>query len=250
MRKFTFSLMALFVGTIARAQSDYTRSLNGIQWVKIESKTDIVVKTHSSNELLIKSGPEVKTPERAKGLKLVGEGGTDNTNVGFSVVQDGNTLIVYNLRKSKGAEIYLPASQNIAVKSTWNGDIEIVGFSGEIEADAQLNGGVKLLNVNGPVTANSLNGELEVVFGKVTQDSPISLYSTNGAVDVSLPSNTPANLALSTLNGNVYTDFEVKSEDKNGLRSVLGRNIKASINGGGVKISMKSTNGNMYLRKK
>ena len=91
MRKFTFILMALFVGTIARAQSDYTKSLNGIQWVKIESKTDIVVKTHSSNELLIKSGPEVKTPERAKGLKLVGEGGTDNTNVGFSVVQDGNT---------------------------------------------------------------------------------------------------------------------------------------------------------------
>ena len=159
-------------------------------------------------------------------------------------------IIVYNLRKNKGAEIYLPASQNLAVKSTWNGDIEIDGFSGEIEADAQLNGGVRITNVNGPVTANSLNGQLEVVFGKVTQDSPISLYSTNGAVDVSLPANTPANLALSTLNGNVYTDFDVKAEDKNGLKSVLGRDIKASINGGGVKISMKSTNGNMYLRKK
>jgi len=250
MRKFTFILMALFVGTIAKAQSDYTKSINGIQWVKIDSKTDIVVKTHSANELLIKSGPEVKTPEKAKGLKLVGEGGTDNTNVGFSVVQDGNTLIVYNLRKSKGAEIYLPASQNIAVKSTWNGDIEIDGFSGEIEADAQLNGSVKIWNVNGPVTANSLNGQLEVVFGKVKQDSPISLYSTNGAVDESLPGSTPANLALSTLNGNVYTDFDIKAEDKNGLKSVLGRDIKASINGGGVKIAIKSTNGNMYLRKK
>ncbi|WP_108245420.1 DUF4097 family beta strand repeat-containing protein [Muricauda brasiliensis] len=250
MRKFTFILMALIMANVAQAQSDYTKSLDGIQWVKIESKSDIVVKTHSSNQLLIKSGPEIKTPERAKGLKLVGEGGTDNTNVGFSVVQDGNTLIVHNLRKDKKGEIYLPASQNVSVKSTWNGDIEIDGFSGEIEADAQLNGGVKILNVNGPVTANSLNGALEVVFGKVTQSSPISLYSTNGAVDVSLPSNTPANLALSTLNGNVYTDFEVKAEDKNGLKSVLGRDIKTSINGGGVKIALKSTNGNMYLRKK
>ncbi|MBW8199166.1 DUF4097 family beta strand repeat-containing protein [Flagellimonas abyssi] len=250
MRKFTFILMALFVGVITNAQSDYTKSLNGIQWVKIESNADIILKTHSANELLIKSGPEIKIPERAKGLKLVGEGGTDNTNIGFSVVQDGNTLIIHNLRKNKKGEIYLPASQNVAVKSTWNGDIEIDGFSGEIEADAQLNGNVKLLNVNGPVTANSLNGELEVVFGKVTQDSPISLYSTNGAVDVSLPADTPANLALSTLNGNVYTDFEVQAENKDGLKSVLGRDIKASINGGGVKISMKSTNGNMYLRKK
>ena len=250
MRKFTFILMALFVGVITNAQSDYTKSLNGIQWVKIESNADIILKTHSANELLIKSGPEIKIPERAKGLKLVGEGGTDNTNIGFSVVQDGNTLIIHNLRKNKKGEIYLPASQNVAVKSTWNGDIEIDGFSGEIEADAQLNGNVKLLNVNGPVTANSLNGELEVVFGKVTQDSPISLYSTNGAVDASLPADTPANLALSTLNGNVYTDFEVQAENKDGLKSVLGRDIKASINGGGVKISMKSTNGNMYLRKK
>ena len=249
MRKFTLIIMAFFVAAIAKAQNDYTKSLDGIQWVKIESKSDIVVKTHSSNQLLIKSGPEIKTPERAKGLKLVGDGGTDNTNVGFSVVQDGSTLIVHNLRKDKKGEVYLPASKNISVKSTWNGDIEIDGFSGEIEADAQLNGSVKILNVNGPVTANSLNGELEITFGKVTQSSPISLYSTNGAVDVSLPSNTPANLALSTLNGNVYTDFEIKAEEKDGMKSVLGRNIDASINGGGVKISMKSTNGNMYLRK-
>ncbi|WP_431163070.1 DUF4097 family beta strand repeat-containing protein [Flagellimonas beolgyonensis] len=250
MRKSIFIIAALLVGTLAKGQTDYTKSLSGIEWVKIESKTDITVKTHSSNELLIKSGPEVRTPERAKGLKLVGEGGSDNTNVGFSVVQDGNTLIVYNLRKSMGAEIYLPKSQNLAVKSTWNGDIDIDGFSGEIEADAQLNGSVKITNVNGPVTANTLNGTLDVVFGTVKQDSPISLYSTNGAVDVSLPGNTAANLSLSTLNGNVYTDFDIKASEKDGMKSLLGRNVNAAINGGGVKISMKSTNGNMYLRKK
>ncbi|WP_418497975.1 DUF4097 family beta strand repeat-containing protein [Flagellimonas sp.] len=250
MRKFTFLLTALLVGTIAQAQSDYTKSLNGVQWVKIESKSDITLRTHSSNELLIKSGPSVETPEKAKGLKLVGEGGTDNTSVGFSVIQDGNTLIVTNLRKSEGAEIYLPKNQNISAKSTWNGDIEIDGFAGEIEADAQLNGSVKILNVNGPVTANTLNGELTVEFGTVKQGSPISLYSTNGAVDVSLPGNTPANLSMSTINGNVYTDFDVKLNEKDGLKSVLGRKISASINNGGVDITLKSTNGNMYLRKK
>ncbi|WP_418500247.1 DUF4097 family beta strand repeat-containing protein [Flagellimonas sp.] len=250
MRKFTFLLTALLVGTIAQAQSDYTKSLNGVQWVKIESKSDITLRTHSSNELLIKSGPSVETPEKAKGLKLVGEGGTDNTSVGFSVIQDGNTLIVTNLRKSEGAEIYLPKNQNISAKSTWNGDIEIDGFAGEIEADAQLNGSVKILNVNGPVTANTLNGELTVEFGTVKQGSPISLYSTNGAVDVSLPGNTPANLSMSTINGNVYTDFDVKLNEKDGLKSVLGRKISATINNGGVDITLKSTNGNMYLRKK
>ena len=119
------------MGTIAKAQNDYTKSLNGIQWVKIDSKTDIVVKTHSANELLIKSGPEVKTPDRAKGLKLVGEGGTDNTNVGFSVVQDGNTLIVYNLRKNKGAEIYLPAYRTLPLKVRGTVISRLKGFPGK-----------------------------------------------------------------------------------------------------------------------
>ena len=243
-------LTALLLGAMAWSQTDYTKSLSGIQWVKIKSNSDFTVKTHASNELLIKAGAPMEIPDRAKGLKLVGEGGTDNTQVGFSVVQVGNTLLVHNLRKSQSAEILLPKSINLQAKMSWNGDIEIEGLGGEIEVDSQLNGNVKISGVSGPVTANTLNGDLVVEFDSVKQGSPTSLYSTNGAVDVSLPSNTPANLSLSTINGNVYTDFEIQLQQKDGLSSILGRKIEASINKGGVEISMKSTNGNMYLRKK
>ena len=65
-----------------------------------------------------------KSPSKAKGLKLVGESGTDNTDVGFYVIKEGSTLIVKNLRRSESGEIYLPASQNISVTTTWHGDIE------------------------------------------------------------------------------------------------------------------------------
>lgn len=242
--------MALLLGGMAWSQADYTKSLSGIQWVKIKSNSDLTVMVHTSNELLIKAGPKVETPERAKGLKLVGEGGTDNTQIGFSVVQDGNTLLVYSLRKSQPAEIFLPKTVNLQARMSWNGNVEIQGLGGEIEVDSQLNGNVKISGVSGPVTANTLNGELIVEFDAVKQGSPSSLYSTNGAVDVSLPSNTPANLTLSTINGNVYTDFEIQMKDKDGLSSLLGRKIEAAINKGGVEISLKSTNGNMYLRKK
>ncbi|AWX44764.1 hypothetical protein HME9304_01767 [Flagellimonas maritima] len=250
MKQLTLILFALVIGTSAKSQTDYAQSLSGIEWVKIESKSDIILKTHSSDELLIKGNRNSETSERAKGLKLVGEGGSDNTHVGFYVVQDGNTLIVKSLRKNDEGKIYLPKNQNISVKSTWHGDIEIDGFSGEIEADAELNGSVDILNINGPLTANALNGDVTVTFGKVKQDSPISIYTTNGAVDVTMPSNTPSDLAMNTTNGDIYTDFELKREEKNGLKSVSGRKVKATINNGGVNISLKSTNGNIYLRKK
>lgn len=249
MRQFTMLLTALVVTTITMGQTDYSKSLNGIEWVKIESKADITLKTYNTNELLIKASRHSKTSERAKGLKLVGEGGSDNTDVGFYVVQDGNTLIVKNLRKSEGATIFLPKTQNVSVKSTWNGDIDIEGFSGEIEANAQLNGSIEITDVNGPVTANALNGEIEVTFGSVKQDSPISIYTTNGAVDVTMPAATPANLALGTVNGDIYTNFEFKREEKDGLKSIGSRKVKATVNNGGVSISLKSTNGNIYLRK-
>lgn len=249
MKHVTILLIAFAFSTITTAQNGYTKSLSGIEWVKIESKSDITLKSYNTNELLIKGSRSSKTSEKAKGLRLVGEGGNDNTDVGFYVVQDGNTLIVKNLRKSEGAEIFLPKTQNVSVISTWAGDIEIDGFSGEIEADAQLNGSIEISNVNGPVTANALNGEVTVTFGTVKQNSPISIYTTNGEVDVTMPSSTPADLELSTTNGDIYTNFEFKREEKDGLKSISGRKVKATINNGGVNISLKSTNGNIYLRK-
>ncbi|MEN1785532.1 MAG: DUF4097 family beta strand repeat-containing protein [Bacteroidota bacterium] len=247
--KYYVSLFTTFCLAIsgAFAQDDYTKSLSGIDWVKIESKATIELKTHSSKQLLIKR--RAKRPERAAGLRLVGSGGTDNTDVGFSVVQDGSNLIVKNLRKSEKAIIYLPATQNIAVKTTWNEDVTITGFSEEIEVDAKLNGDIKIVNVTGPVTANALNGAIEVIFTKVKQDSPTSIYTTNGVVDITMPSNTPATLSLGTVNGAVYTDFDLQRPKKDGLTAISSQNIKGSINNGGVAIKLKSTNGNIYLRK-
>lgn len=232
------------------AQSDYTKSLNGVDWVKIESKSGIVLKTHDRNELLIKVSSRKNRSEKAKGLKLVGAGGTDNTDVGFSVIQDGNNLLVKSLRRSEKAEIFLPKTQNVSVTNSWNGDIYIEGFSGEVEANANLNGGLKMTNLSGPVTAYSLNEGIEITFDKISQDAPIIIRTTNGEIDVTLPENTPADMELSSWNGDIYTNFDLSRPDKDGLRAVSGRNIKGSVNGGGVDIKLKSTNGTIYLRKK
>lgn len=234
----------------ASAQSDYTKALSGVEWVKIESKSGIILKTHDKNELLIKVSARKSKSEKAKGLRLVGAGGTDNTDVGFNVVQDGNNLIVKSLRRSEKAEIFLPKTQNVSVTNSWNGDIYIEGFSGEVEANANLNGGLKMANLSGAVTAYSLNQGIEVSFDKVGQDAPIVIRTTNGEIDVTLPENTSADMELSSWNGDIYTNFDLQRPDKDGLKSVSGRNIKGSVNGGGVDIKLKSTNGTIYLRKK
>lgn len=248
MKYLIISLTFLVCISSLKAQ-DYTKSLSGIEWVKIESKATVILKTHDSDELLIKRKDSRRNSERAKGLKLVGAGGSDNTDVGFYVVKEGNTLIVKNLRKTKSAEIYLPATQNVSVTSSWNGHISISGFNGEIEASAELNGGITMKDVSGPITANSLNGTVEIQFSKVNQGSPITITTSNGALDITLPSSTPADLSMGSLNGEIYTNFDLKVPTKNGLKSISPRKIKGSINNGGVDIKLQSLNGNIYLRK-
>lgn len=249
MRKITCILIICLYVWSANAQSDFSKPLNGIEWVKIDSKSGIVLKTHDKAELLIKVSGMKQKSAKAKGLKLVGAGGTDNTDVGFYVVQDGNNMIVKNLRRSERAEIFLPKTQNVTVTNSWHGDIYIEGFSGEVEANANLNGGLKLAKLSGPVTAYSLNEDIEVVFDKVSEDAPIVIRTTNGAIDVTLPENTSADLELSSWNGDIYTNFDLKRPDKDGLKSVSGKNVKGAINGGGTDIKLKSTNGTIYLRK-
>lgn len=233
-----------------QAQSDYSKSLDGIEWVKIKSRSEIVLKTHDKNEIVIKAKGLKPLPSKAKGLKLVGVGGEDNTDVGFNVVQTGTNLVVESVRKSGSAEIYLPKSQNVSVTNSWNGDIYIEGFTGEVEANANLNGGLKLVNISGPITAYSLNQNIQVEFDKINQDAPIVIRTTNGAIDVTLDESTSANLELSSLNGDIYTNFDLKRPEKNGLKSYGTTKVNGSINGGGVRIKLKSTNGNIYLRKK
>ncbi len=250
MKKVTLIFIACVLVLSAKAQSDYTKSLSGVEWVKIETKSGITIKTHDKNELLIKVSGMKQKSEKAKGLRLVGAGGSDNTDVGFYVVQDGNNMLVKNLRRSEKAEIFLPKTQNLSVTNTWDGDIYIEGFSGEVEANANLNGGLKLVDLSGPITAYSLNESVEVAFEKISQDAPIVISTTNGEIDVTLPEKTPADLELSSWNGDIYTNFDLIRPDKDGLKSISGKNVKGAINGGGVAIKLKSTNGAIYLRKK
>ncbi len=63
-----------------------------------------------------------------------------------------------------------------------------------------------------------------------------------------MPANTPANIEMSDMNGNMYSDFDFHAQDKN-MKHVGGGSVHAQINGGGVDVKLRTINGNIYLRK-
>ncbi|WP_298900506.1 DUF4097 family beta strand repeat-containing protein [uncultured Psychroserpens sp.] len=267
------NVIALLSFVFTYAQEDYTKSLNGITKVKIETNTKVKIIVGSSNELKFSKyeldnldhdhdncdhehdagGFNEKENDRAKGLKPVYAGGTDNTGFGMSIEQEGNVLRIKDLKtwmQRSGLQIYLPKTMDIHLDCGNMGRAVIKGFSSEIEVNTNI-GNIDLIDVTGPITAHTNTGTIDVDFASVNQSSPITLSSSTGVVDVSLPANTKADLELRSTMGSVYTDFDLQKPSEDDMKVVgANRKIESKLNNGGVKIVLRSSTGNVYLRKK
>ncbi len=258
--------LILFVSAIATAQKkDFTYALSGVNKVVLSSDTKIVLTAGNSLQLVIQESSsshkkhshwhkEDKAKEdKRKGLTAIYPGGKDNTNgFGFSIKKEGSILYVTDLKsmhQRHGLKITLPKNMNMSVDAGNLGSIEMEGFTGEVEASANV-GKIQMKNVTGPITVNANVGKVDIDFSKVSQKSPITIRTSVSEIDVALPGNTKADLELRT-QGTVYTNFDFEIPTKKGMPNVSGRkSIVSKLNNGGVKIYIKSSMGNIYLRKK
>ncbi len=274
MKKLAISLILVLSGQIILAQNEYKAELKNSPDTNIEimvgsesvqiighDKDEIRITTDFSGDFVdTPAGKKKQAPERAAGLKPLTADAADNTGIGLVVEKDGNNfsvLKISNHARNNAYIFHIPNKAKLEVNDI-HAQIEttysIENHNGEIEIMA-LNSQIKISNVSGPVVANATNGNVEVVFSKITPKKPNSFLSVNGYVDVTLPKNVAADLQLHTVNGEAYTDWEIDvDKDASAAMPVIANmnmfNIEGTINGGGVPISIQSVNGDIYLRKK
>ena len=95
-----------------------------------------------------------------------------------------------------------------------------------------------------------MSSDIEVVFTEMNQTAPTSLSSTSGDIDITIPANTKGDFKMSSTSGDVYTDLDFKFDDEDGMkRWGGGMSANAKLNGGGVKVSLRSVSGDVYIRK-
>lgn len=246
----------VFAISIQAQEYKYTVKGNATEtWVEINQLgADLIIEGTSGTDIRIVATEYKGLPEKAKGLKPLSSAGVDNTGIGLSVNQSGtNITIVGTSRDSDDGQytIYLPKSLNLKVDyGTWqSGDLRIKGMSGQVEAKAFSND-LELIDVTGPIVANTLSSDLIVKFTTLAQSAPTSLSSTSGDIEVTLPSATKGTFKMNTMSGGVYTDldFETKENDTD-VRRIGGNSTTGKLNGGGVEISLRSISGDIYIRK-
>lgn len=158
-------------------------------------------------------------------------------------------------------EIQVPRRTNLELSTVNGGDIHVEGVDGELEV-SNVNGAITLTAVGGSIVAHTVNGKVTAALSRVSPQKPMAFSSLNGAIDVTLPSATKANLKLQTDNGSAFTDFDlhtlpqssasvVEDTRRSGGRYRLSVNkvVYGAINGGGPDIEVRTFNGNIYVRK-
>jgi hypothetical protein len=190
------------------------------------------------------------------GLKRVSGGGMD-----LEAAENDNYVVIKSdsWNNSINLEVEVPAGFDVEAHTYNDGDLMMTNLQGKLEL-TNYNGEITALNISGSVVATTYNGEIKSTFDKVTENTPMSFITYNGDVDLTFPATFKASMKMKTEQGEIYTGFDMnvvstgpkKVEDKNksGFRIVIDDWKKGDINGGGAEVTVKTQNGDVYLRKK
>ena len=267
---FTILTILFFVNGIT-AQKEYKVSLSNGK-VVILDVNKVNLEGHNGTDIII-VGESVnrQKDKRAEGLVPInGLGVSDNTGLGLSVVKEGTEVTIEQVSKkvNKGRfTIKVPRSVSIYYEhDTHEGRmLNIKNVESEIEVTAHFNK-VNLEGVTGPMSISTIHGDIDAVFSSVSQKNPITIRSTHGHVDVSMPPSTKADVKMASSHGEMFTDFDIKIGDdeatpgqnvkgvKTGIRKSCNcpndQKVVGKINSGGVLVELRTSHNNIYFRKK
>lgn len=271
MHKLVFSILLLSLTLSGvHAQQPFTKAFKSVGAKRVEvylTDANVVIKGISGNEIKLNASGKKPLPERAKGLRPISRTAMDNTGLGLEV-KESNNIITIKQTASNLLDINLeiPKEAKLLVEnsSRKNTPLKIEAMQGEMEISVNRSP-VSIKKAVGPIVANSTRGEIEIQFERLSQAGPSSINTVNGFIDITLPSNSKANIELTTLSNNndIFTDFDIKlleeEEVKEGRRNKKHKKdwdckcgektIKGTINNGGVEVYLKSVRENIYLRK-
>jgi DUF4097 and DUF4098 domain-containing protein YvlB len=151
--------------------------------------------------------------------------------------------------------VSVPANTDLVLCTINGGEITLDGTEGDFDL-SNVNGVIRATNVKGSGSARTVNGGITAsLLESPRQDQ--AFKTVNGDIVVTWPSNLSASLRLKTLNGGLFTDFDVTPDrvapasgrrDADGL-FVLKTNRYAAVRvgNGGPTLTLETLNGDVRV---
>ncbi|HUR80249.1 MAG TPA: DUF4097 family beta strand repeat-containing protein [Thermoanaerobaculia bacterium] len=138
-------------------------------------------------------------------------------------------------------DLMVPRTMNVDVDNT-NGAIILSDVAGKHNVET-TNGSIDIKRCAGSLDAATTNGSIHAELVRVTKNQPMHFETTNGRIEVAVPSDFSAEVDASTTNGSISTDLPVAT------RRIDDNSLRGTINGGGTVLRLRTTNGGIAIRK-
>lgn len=137
-------------------------------------------------------------------------------------------------------QVLVPMQTWLSLQST-NGAVAISDVEGEMDFRT-TNGAVHLSNLGGQVKGQTTNGAVSVQLDGAGWVGPgLDVQTTNGAVEIAVPSGYSARLEARTRNGQIRVGFPVTVQGR------LDGNLSVDLGSGGPPIRVQTTNGGVRV---
>ena len=139
-------------------------------------------------------------------------------------------------------ELHVPRNASLADISLVNGSLEVSQVSGEIKTSL-VNGKTSVHDLAGRGEFSAVNGAINANYRSLSNVTDIRLKSVNGAVVLGLPASPNAEVAVSTVNGGITTDYPLQVQGK-----FVGKHLEGKLGNGGTRIEISNVNGSVHIK--
>jgi hypothetical protein len=122
-----------------------------------------------------------------------------------------------------------------------NGSLDVTGVTGEVHASC-INGKLEAHNLAGRAELSTINGHLDAKFDQLAGSS-IDLNSVNGSVELTIPSDSKAEIEASTVSGGIDNDFGLHVNH----HRFVGHDLRGELGSGGPRIKLENVNGHIEI---
>jgi len=145
-------------------------------------------------------------------------------------------------RASMNLEIRIPSNVEIDASSV-SGNVDVQGARGDIRAGS-VSGDVKLEHVRASsIEARTVSGEIAASVESLDGSGPLSFKSVSGNVNLELPRSLDADLSMSSVSGQLDSDYQLTLGGRTSRRR-----IEARIGRGGRELDVTTVSGDVRLR--
>jgi DUF4097 and DUF4098 domain-containing protein YvlB len=205
---------------------------------------DVHISSWDKNQVKVDAVKYADTKERLDEAKIEIESRSDTVSIRTKYPERNQSWNWGSHNNPASVEYTLTVPRNARLDEIKliNGELDINGVSGEVNASC-INGRLEAHNLAGRARLSTINGRLDARFDQLAGNS-VELNSVNGSVELTIPSDSKAELEASTVSGGIDNDFGLHVNH----HQFVGHDLRGELGSGGTRIELKNVNGRIEIR--